>query len=138
MLSVRPAVKKDWNAIKKILRNLDLFYPALSMEGFWVAEKDHKIIGAVQLTDYKDFIFLGSLAVVKEEQAKGVAGALLYEVLKSQPKNIYLYTIIPEFFKKFGFKAVSPLPDLPSKDRYECEFCHSEKCVCMMRHPNAA
>ncbi len=137
MLSIRPATKKDRDTIKKILEDADLFYSALTMEAFWVAEMGNKIVGTVQLKDYEDFFFLGSLVVVAEEQGKGVASALLKEVLRSHQKNIYLYTIVPEFFEKFGFKITSPLPDLPSKDHYECEDCHSKKCVCMVKYPDA-
>ena len=138
MLRIRPAGKKDQKAIVRILKDLDLFYPTLAMAGFWVAEKDGRIIGTLQLADRKDFIFLGSLAVVKEEEKKGVARALLEKSLKTCRQNIYLYTIIPEFFQKFGFQITTPVPGLPSKDRYECEYCYPEKCVCMMRPTDAA
>ena len=110
MLKIRPAGKNDQKAILKILKDLDLFYPTLVLKGFWVAEKNGRIIGTLQLADHSDFIFLGSLAVVKEEEGKGVARALLEKALKSQRKNIYLYTIIPEFFKKFGFQITTPIP----------------------------
>lgn len=138
MLSIRPATNKDRDAIKKILEDVDLFYSALTMEAFWVAEMNNKIVGTVQLKEYEDFFFLGSLAVVKEKQGKGIARALLKEVLRTHQKNIYLYTIVPEFFEKFGFKITSPPPNLPSKDRYECESCHSEKCVSMVKLPDAS
>lgn len=137
MLSIRPARRSELKAIKKILDDLDLSYPTLAMEGFWAAQREGRIIGTLQLAEYKDFTFLGSLAVVREEQNKGVAKELLKRVLKDRPKNIYLYTIIPGFFKKFGFKITPPLPDLPSKNRYQCEYCHSEKCVCMVKYPDA-
>lgn len=135
---IRPAGKNDRKAILKVLKELDLFYPTLSLEGFWVAETDGKIVATLQLAEHEDFIFLGSLAVVKEEQGKGVGHALLEKVLRSCRKNIYLYTIIPDFFKKFGFRITAPVPGLPSKDRYECEYCHPEKCVCMVRPPDVS
>ncbi len=138
MLNIRPARKPDLEAIQKILEDLDLFYPTLSMQGFLVAEKESRIIGTLQLAEYEDFFFLGSLAVVKEEQKKGVARTLLKAVLRSHNKNVYLYTIIPEFFEKFGFEITSPIPGLPSKNRYECEYCHTEKCVCMVKYPHAS
>ena len=138
MLTIRPAGKKDQKAIVKILKELDLFYPALAREGFWVVEQGGRVVATVQLEEHEDFIFLGCLAVVKEEQKKGLARALLEKALGSCRKNIYLYTIIPEFFQKFGFRTTSPIAGLPSKDRYECEYCHPEKCVCMMRPTHAA
>ncbi len=138
MLKIRPAGKNDRKAIIRLLKKLDLFYPTLSAEGFWVAEKDGKVIATVQLAEHEDFIFLGSLAVVEEEQKKGVARTLVEKALGSCRRNIYLYTIIPEFFEKFGFQITASIPGLPSKDRYECEACHSEKCVCMVRPPDVS
>ena len=138
MLNIRPAAKKDEMAILGILKELDLFYPALALDGFWVAEKDGEVIATVQLTDLENFAFLGSLAVKKKEQGKGVAAALLNRVLGQRSKDIYLYTVIPDFFEKFGFEPTSPQPGLPSKDRYECEYCHSDKCVTMVRQADAA
>lgn len=132
MLNIRPATEKDYDQILKILKELDLFYPALVLKGFWVAEEDKKIISTVQLEEHPDFVYLGSLAVIPECRKKKIATALLNESLKDIRKNIYLYTIIPEFFKKFGFQVTSSPPTtLPSKIRYECEYCHPEKCVCM-------
>ena len=122
----------------KLLKDLDLFYPTLSPEGFWVAEKGGRIIGAVQLEEQDEFFFLGSLAVAQTEQKKGAGRALLKNALRSCRKNIYLYTIIPEFFEKFGFKIAPPIPGLPSKDRYECEYCRPDKCVTMVKFADAA
>ena len=134
-LLIRKAEVKDEKEILKILKELDLYYPSLEMKDFWVAESDGEILGVVQLEEYQDFIYLGSLAVKQKYQGQGIAKRLLNDTLNKLSKNIYLYTIIPKFFAKFGFKIASwQPPDLPSKERYECEFCHAEKCVCMVKY----
>ena len=134
MQTIRPAVKKDHPPILKILRKLDLYYSGLSLNNFWVIEKQGQVIGCVQLEPHENFQFLGSLAVEKGREGRGVGKKIMQEVLKDQSKDIYLYTIIPDFFKNFGFEITKTTPpDLPSKDRYECEYCHTEKCVCMVR-----
>jgi N-acetylglutamate synthase-like GNAT family acetyltransferase len=138
MLKIHAAGKEDSKEITGILKKLDLFYPSLSLTDFWVAEKDQKIIGTIQLRKYKDFFFLSALGVLEKERNQGIARALMNEALSSADKNIYLYTIIPEFFKKFGFQITSPIPGLPQKNQYECEYCHPEKCVCMVKRPHAA
>jgi N-acetylglutamate synthase-like GNAT family acetyltransferase len=135
-LSIRKADKKDEKAILEILKEMDVYYPSLEMKDFWVAEENEEILGVVQLEEYPDFVYLGSLAVKTGQQGRGIAKKLLNETLPKFSKNIYLYTIIPDFFVKFGFKAASwQPPDLPSKDRFECQFCHAEKCVCMVKYP---
>jgi N-acetylglutamate synthase-like GNAT family acetyltransferase len=138
MLSIRPARRPDLKAIKKILEDLDLFYPSLPMQDFWVAEKEQEIVGTLQLKKYKNFLFLRALGVTKNNRDQGIATALIKETLKSADKNTYLYTIIPDFFKRFDFKIITPPADLPSKNQYECEYCHPEKCVCMVKLSHAS
>lgn len=136
LLKIRPAQKKEHKEILSILKILDLYYPSQSLENFWVVEKDRKIVAVVQLNEYKDFFFLNSLGVIKNQRRKGIASSLLKEILKNIEKKVYLYTIQPEFFKKFGFKITPPPPNLPSKDAFECEYCTPEKCVCMLKLAN--
>jgi N-acetylglutamate synthase-like GNAT family acetyltransferase len=138
MLKIRKAAKKDNPQILKLLKEVDLYYQGLELKNFWVAEKDEKIIGTVQLTDHKKFVFLGSLSVSQDEQGKGVGSCLLNIAIKDTLKPIYLYTVIPDFFKKHGFTTTDPIPHLPSKDRYQCEYCFADKCVTMVKLPDAA
>jgi N-acetylglutamate synthase-like GNAT family acetyltransferase len=134
---IRKAAKIDKDAVIKILKDLDLYYAGLSFKDFWVAEKEGQIVGAAQLEVFPDFCFLSSVGVIPTEQHHGIAKQLLTELFSKckDQKPVYLYTVIPEFFKKFGFTATHTLPpDLPSKDRYECEYCFPEKCVTMVRN----
>lgn len=130
---LRLAVEKDKTRILSLLKVLDLYYAALSLDNFLVAEEQGRIIGVVQVVEADSFFFLGSLGVEEQEQKKGVAAALLEYGLKNCHKDVYLYTIIPQFFQKFGFKITQPIAGLPSRDQYECHDCHLDKCVCMVR-----
>ena len=138
MLKFRKALTGDKNKILKVLKELDLNYPSQSLEDFWVAEKEDEIIGIVRLEEKKDFYFLSSLGILKEHRKQGVASQLLSEITKKLKKVVYLYTIIPEFFKKAGFEAASPLPGLPLKEILECENCFPDRCVCMVKFPHAS
>jgi len=138
MLTIRPAQETDKKELLKILKTLDLFYPSLSLKNFWVAEKNRKIIGVVQLKKYADFLFLSSLGIIEGERKLGIGAALLREILKNAKKNVYLYTIQPEFFKKFGFEIIPSSPKLPSKKPLECQSCIPEKCVCMVKLTDVA
>ena len=140
-VNIRPAQNEDYLRVKKLLEELYLYYADLAFKDFWVAESKGKIVGAVQIEEFKDFLFLGSLGVAADQQNHGIAKALLDKILKNQKKDVYLYTIIPEFFKKLGFKTITPNSqlrtpnfNLPTKSRYECESCHSDQCVTMVRH----
>jgi N-acetylglutamate synthase-like GNAT family acetyltransferase len=135
-LTIRPANKNDWTTIKELLFEVDLYYSALIDEAFWVAEQDGRIVGVLQFKEYEDFFFLSSLAVRPEARGNKIASQMIEQLAAAARKPIYLYTIIPEFFKKLGFQASLFLPGLPSRDRYECVDCHPGKCVCLVRRPN--
>lgn len=136
MLNIRKALPQDHLKIKEILERLDMTYPDVVFDQFWVAETDGKVVGCVDLQEYKDFIFLASFGIDSSYQKKGHAREFLQKIFAQASKDIYLYTIIPDFFKKYGF-APCPLTlapkDLPPK-RFECQFCYPEKCVCMVKH----
>jgi N-acetylglutamate synthase-like GNAT family acetyltransferase len=133
MLDIRKAKAGDKDAVIGILKDLDIYYSALKFKDFWVASLGDRIIGTAQLEEGPDFLYLGSLAVIEGQRKKGVAGALLNKLLSGHKKDVYLYSTIPEFFSKFGFKPANPLSNLPSKARYECDECHLDKCVCMVK-----
>jgi N-acetylglutamate synthase-like GNAT family acetyltransferase len=138
MLKIRPAGKEDSEGVLKVLKDLDLIYPSLTLDNFWVAEKDGVIAGTVRLEDHKDHCFLSCFGVIEKERRQGTAQALLEQSFKNIRKNIYLYTIIPDYFKKFGFKEAVPPPTLPSQAKFGCEDCSPEKCVCMVKYPHAS
>lgn len=133
MLIIREAKIGDREKILRILKKLDLYYPALELESFFVAEKGGEIVGVVQFIEYKDYYFLSSLGVVEKAQKRGIASALVKQVIQNAGKDIYLYTVIPEFFEKFGFKKTHPLPGLPTKEHYDCAHCFPGKCATMVK-----
>jgi len=130
---IRKATITDKQAIIEVLAEADLHYPGETFDNFWVAEDEKKVIGIARLEKVNKFYFLTSLGVRTDLQHKGVASAILKELIKNADNNIYLYTIIPEFFQKFGFKITETPSFLPPKAIYGCEECFPEKCYCMVK-----
>lgn len=135
MPTIRPANQKDTAQIKKILSELVLYHPSLIPDDFWVADEGGQILGVSCLTEHGDFLFLSSVGVIETHRLKGTAKAILEKIFSEAKKDIYLYTIIPDFFKKFGFEIVDTPKNLPAKDSLGCEDCASNECVCMRRTP---
>ena len=136
-VNIRLARKSDDQAILELLKQLDLYYAGLELKDFWVAESNGQVIGTAQLEVFPDFCFLSSVGVKASEQKHGIGQAILTKLFNScqEKKPVYLYTIIPNFFARFGFKPTTTLPaQIPTKERYECHECHPEKCVTMVRH----
>lgn len=133
MLIIRQATKKDTPKILNILKETDLLYPNYKPDSLWVAEMEGKIVGVVRVEEQAGFALIESLGVLPQYQKQGIASQLLAESTKNMVKDLYLYTIIPEYFKKLRFKPVDPPSFIPARKRYDCEECHPKQCVCMVR-----
>ncbi|MFA4843898.1 MAG: GNAT family N-acetyltransferase [Candidatus Margulisiibacteriota bacterium] len=133
MITIRPAAARDLAGIMKVLDEADLRYSAETLTSFTVAELDSEIVGVVRLEEHPAFYFLTSLGVRPAQEKKGIASALLQAVLKEKTKPAYLYTIIPGFFRPFGFVAATPPPGLPTKEIYGCDQCFPNQCTAMVR-----
>lgn len=138
MLEIRGAQLSDQPAILQILEELDLFSPLQKLDGFWLAEVDNEIIGIARLEDCGEYLFLSCVGVKTKYQNQGIASRLLEPLLINTNKKIYLYTTIPDFFKRFGFKATSSSTNLPSKENYKCQECFPEKCQTMVKLPDVS
>jgi N-acetylglutamate synthase-like GNAT family acetyltransferase len=135
MLKIRKAEKKDVAAIRGLIEQLDLAYPGQTFDNFWVAEENGKVVGIADLKESADIYFLSSVGTDAQHQRQGFASEFLKELLKGLKKDVYLYTIIPGFFSRLGFKAVTRPSILPVREIFNCSECQPEKCVCMVKKP---
>jgi len=133
---IRPADKSDHSAILEVLKEADLLYPYNVLEGFTVVEENHQIVGVVRLQEINGIIFLTSLGVRTAWRGQGIASSLMKAVLSSNKKPIYLYTVIPDFFKRFGFAEMPAPATLPPKQIFGCEDCYPGRCICMGKFSN--
>lgn len=134
MATIRKAEQKDQKSLLELLKSedLDFWYPGMPIDSFYLAEDKKKIVGIVQLREFENFFFLDALGVIKEFRKKGIGKLLLEAMLKKTYKDLYIYTIIPNFFKKFGFKTVATPDFLPPRAIMQCEDCYPEKCKTMV------
>lgn len=134
MVRVRKAQVADRGAILGIIEQLDLAYPTQTLGHFWVAEEKKQVVGIADLWEFRNFWFLSSLGVAADRQHKGVATKLLNKLLTGLRKDVYLFTIIPDFFSRFGFQvAAEPPKGLPPRTIFNCGRCEPAACVCLRR-----
>jgi N-acetylglutamate synthase-like GNAT family acetyltransferase len=133
MLKFRPAVKEDGKEIIAIIKALDLSYPNQSLDGFWVAEEDGKIMGISCLEKFEDFYFLSAVGVPEKYRLHGIASKLVNKLVRAAKHDVYLYTVIPGYFKKLGFKPIDAPDFLPARQTFSCKKCTPEACTCMVR-----
>jgi N-acetylglutamate synthase-like GNAT family acetyltransferase len=133
MLTIRRSVAADRDAVFRILKEQDLDYSGLTFDNFWVAEEEGSIVSVARLEEFPDFFFLSSVGTARDKQGGGAATRLLDHILKECAKDVYLYTLIPGFFKALGFEFSPVLCGLPVREVFDCEDCRPRDCVCMKR-----
>jgi N-acetylglutamate synthase-like GNAT family acetyltransferase len=139
MFTLRPAEEKEKAKIVAIIKTLDLSYPSQSLNGFWIAEEDGKIAGIACLEKFKDFFLLNSVGTAESFRNRGVASKLVKKLTDGLKKDVYLYTVIPGFFKKLGFEPINAPDFLPARKTFFCKECTPEACTCMaLRSPKDA
>lgn len=139
MITVRPAQTGDFPAIDGVLDAMELGHPSMRMSDFWVAEVDGDLAGIANVADCGASLYVSGVGVLPTYQGQGVAAELLSACLGSATKGTYLYTKIPEFFRRFRFDEAAAPPEIPPREIYDCATCGDvERCVCMMRTPHGA
>ena len=132
MHNIRKAKKTDRGAIDSILEEMDLFHGSISIDNFWVGEQDGDVIAIAQLEDLGDVGIISCVGVKPPHRRNGVASELIGKMLDGVNGDVYLFTLIPELFKRVGFKEATP-PKVVSDYRvhFDCAGCKPEKCICM-------
>lgn len=132
---VRKAQLQDTKEIHKLINNYakkNVMLPRTlnelceTIRDFWVYD-DGKILGCAALHVYSDDLAeVKSLAVDSSKHRKGMGGKLLEACLDEARRlgirKVFVLTLVPGFFKKFGFKAIDKAK-LPQKIWGECIEC---------------
>lgn len=131
---IRKASASDHAIILQLAHVLELTYPAMDLSRFWVVESDGAIVGIAELKDLETCSLLSCVGVREELQGRGIGRVLVDRVSREAHFPVYLYTLVPEFFRKAGFRdPLSLPPDLPPRAMYGCSTCNPELCLCLMR-----
>ena len=137
MVTIRRSQANDHAAILEIIKEHELSYPTQTLDNFWVAEEQGRVVGIASLWEFRNFFFLSSVGVAASRQHRGVATKLLETLLSGLRKDVYLFTVTPEFFSRFNFHAVpEPPKGIPHRTIFACAACTPEACVTMRRKPS--
>ena len=131
----RNALKADYPQILNLAKKLELDYSGMEADDFLVAEDSSKIVGICGLKKHEDCLELCSLGVDENYRKHGMARKLITGVLKKARSEVYLATIIPDFFRKFGFEKSPQTPLSMIKKSDWCQGCNTELCTIMVKKP---
>ncbi len=134
-MRLRNAKKSDYHQILDLAKKLELDYSRMDADDFLVVEDSGKIVGICGLKKHEDLFELCSLGVDESYRKRGLGKKLVIGVLKKARGKVYLATIIPDFFRKFGFEKSPQIPLSMIKKSDWCQGCRKELCTIMVKKP---
>ncbi len=130
---IRIARPEDFPAIRKVAAPLGLDYTGMEKAPFWLAEDEGRIMGIVSLLTHPDCRELVSLGVDPDARKAGLGGKLIETVMAAAGTDVYLATVIPHYFERYGFVRTLRVPPGMAKDPAWCEGCEKHLCTVMVR-----
>ena len=113
---LRPAAEKDFPAIQRLIRQVQINPTALDWRRFVVAVDGlGEVSGCGQLKPHgKEIIELASIAVVPSDRSKGVARLIIEHLIAKAPRSLYLTcrSGLQPFYEKWGFRVIG-LKEMP-------------------------
>lgn len=124
---VFPADEGDMPIIEQLAKSFDLDCEGLSWKQFTVVKNNNAIIGFGRLRNYPDPENTGTgcteaatIGVIPEERNKGIGTAIVKELIRLGPAEIFVVCVIPNFFSRLGFETVKQYPSALQK---KVDFC---------------
>ncbi len=110
---LRKAVESDSRQIKELIDLVGINPTGLDWRRFLVAvnNPDGRIIGCGQIKPHgRDVLELASIAVLPEFRGRGIARAVIENLLAESTRPIYLMCMSHNgpMYEKFGFQSIAP------------------------------
>lgn len=121
-MEISQAKGENLQEIERLAKKFDLDCEDISEKQFLVAKKDKVIVGFGRLRTFASCTELATVGVLEDMRNKGVGSALINELIRIGPHEIFVTCVIPDYFKKFGFTPVKEYPSILQK---KVDFCRS-------------
>jgi len=132
-MTISEPLPDDWPALRRLAGSLGLDYDGLESDRFWVAKSEGRLAGIVGLKRHTDCRELVALGVDPAFRSQGLGRTLVEALMAGAEGDVYLATIIPEFFERCGFRKAPVAPAGMAKNPAWCEGCPKERCTIMRR-----
>jgi N-acetylglutamate synthase-like GNAT family acetyltransferase len=127
--------RNDFLEIERLAKSFDLDWEDASYGQFLVAKKENQIIGFGRLRVYETCAEIATVGVIQPERNKGIGTALVRELIRYGPDEVFVTCVIPRFFARIGFFPVKQYPAVLQK---KVEFCKlynfAEEQIFVMKH----
>ena len=122
--ALRPANRADLPFIQKTLKRFTLDTERIEPEQYLIAMEGRARAGFARIKPYRGCFELGSVAVLEKYRNRGVASRLVKCLMSKFPTpKVWITTMSPDYFKRFGFETATPPADLVRK----MKSIHAEK-----------
>ncbi len=116
VFTLRAATERDAAAIRSLIHRVGINPMSLDWRRFRVAvDANDTLLGCGQLKPHgKDLVELASIAVEPDSRNKGIAHAVIAQLLLRAPRPLYLTCRSPlgPFYEQWGFRAME-LDEMP-------------------------
>jgi N-acetylglutamate synthase-like GNAT family acetyltransferase len=114
-ISVRNATNRDMPAIVRMIGEFHLDYENLEPGQFVIVEDDGVMVGFGRLKPYPDATELGCVGVLHDRRNQGIGTLIVDELISRGPKEIWITTDMPNYFRPMGFVESNEIPDSIAK-----------------------
>ena len=130
----KPATEDIPRALE-LARSLGLDYPEMEKDELWVAKEAGRVVGVVALRTHPDWLELCSLGVDPRYRSLGAGRALVEALMAETRGDVYLGTIIPDYFERLDFRRAASVPAAFTERHGSawCDGCAVERCAVMVR-----
>lgn len=109
---LRKANNADIPAIIVQAEKLNLDIEDISAESTYVTENNGQMAGFGRHKNYVDFTEISTVGVIENHRNKGAGKVIVKKlIITASCGEIWLTTVIPEYFERFGFKRSKHAPD---------------------------
>jgi len=130
---IRRAEGTERADVRRLAAKFDLDYEGMDKDDFWVAVEGAEVVGICGLTKHLDCLELRSLAVDERFRKWGLGGGLVAALFQEARRDVYLTTVIPDYFARLGFETVEAAPMSMIKPLSWCEGCRRDLCRIMVK-----
>ena len=117
---ITPAIETDLDQVLFLAKSFDLDLNDCLLQQFVVAKKKETIIGFGRLRSYPQCTEVATVGVIPEERNKGIGTAIVRELIRLGPAEVYVTCVIPNFFRTLGFETLKQYPPVLQK---KVDFC---------------
>lgn len=109
---LRKAFDSDIEKIKPYAEKLNLDTKDMNPRKFYIVSNNGQIAGFGRKKNYKNICEFATIGVFEEYRDFGIGEMIVNKLIETASgEEIWLTTVIPEYFNKFGFKMSNNAPE---------------------------